>query len=69
MLTTLMLAAGLLAAPEPHAQPPKGTGWIIEVLGHARSRPQQPLGCVRLFPEPMPLPLQQITVSPARTRT
>ena len=33
MLTTLMLAAGLLAAPEPQAEPPKGKGWIIELRG------------------------------------
>jgi hypothetical protein len=29
MLLTLTLAAGLLAAPQPQAQPPKGNGWFI----------------------------------------
>src|SRR5262249_39654963 len=31
MMLTLMLAAGLLAAPEPQAEPQKG--WVVEVRG------------------------------------
>jgi hypothetical protein len=32
MLTTVMLAAGLLAAPEPQAEPQKG--WVVELHGY-----------------------------------
>ena len=40
MMLTLTLAAGLLAAPEPQAEPPKGKGWIIEVRGFIKHRKQ-----------------------------
>ena len=38
MMLTLTLAVGLLAAPEPQTEPPKGENWIIEVRGFTKHR-------------------------------
>ena len=41
VLTTLMLAAGLLATPEPQAEPQKG--WVAELHGytiHSQAKPK-----------------------------
>ena len=41
VLTTLMLAAGLLATPEPPAEPQKG--WVVELHGytiHSQAKPK-----------------------------
>ena len=43
MLTTLMLAAGLLTAPEPQG-PPQGQGWVVEIRDqhfYQREKPQE----------------------------
>jgi hypothetical protein len=40
MMLTLTLAAGLLAAPEPQAEPQKG--WVVEVRGFTHHRQAKP---------------------------
>ena len=40
MMLTLTLAAGLLAAPEPQAEPPKG--WVVELRGYTYHRQAKP---------------------------
>ena len=40
MMLTLTLAAGLLAAPEPQAEPQKG--WVVEVRGFTYHRQAKP---------------------------
>lgn len=42
MMLTLILAAGLLAASEPQAEPPKGEGWVVELRGYTYHRQAKP---------------------------
>jgi hypothetical protein len=42
MMLTLTLAAGLLAAPEPQAEPQKG--WVVELHGYTYHRQAKPEG-------------------------
>lgn len=44
MLTTVILAAGLLAAPEPQAEPQKG--WVVEIHGYTYHRQAKPEGWI-----------------------
>jgi hypothetical protein len=37
-MLTLTLAAGLLAACAPQAEPPKGKGWVVEIRGYTYHR-------------------------------
>jgi hypothetical protein len=46
MMLTLTLAAALLAAPESQAEPPKGTGWVVELRGYTEHRQAKPLGWI-----------------------
>ena len=56
MLLTLTLAAGLLAAAEPQAQPQKG--WVVEVRGFTKHRQQAepPKGLIIEFQWPQAKP-------------
>ncbi|HEV3256879.1 MAG TPA: hypothetical protein VG013_08380, partial [Gemmataceae bacterium] len=57
MMLTLTLAVGLLAAPEPQAEPPKEEGWIIEVRGFTRHRQAEtPKGLIIEFQWPAAKP-------------
>ena len=42
MMLTLTLAAGLLAAPEPQAEPQNG--WVVELRGFTKHRQAKPEG-------------------------
>jgi hypothetical protein len=44
MVLTLALAAGLLAAPEPQAEPQ--TGWVVELRGYTDHRQAKPEGWI-----------------------
>jgi hypothetical protein len=44
MMLTLTLAAGLLAAPEPQAEQPKG--WVVEVRGFTKHPQAKPEGWI-----------------------
>ena len=44
MVLTLTLAAGLLAAPEPQAEQPKG--WVVELHGYTHHRQAKPEGWI-----------------------
>jgi hypothetical protein len=46
MMLTLTLAAGLLAAPEPQAEPPKGEGWVVELRGYTYHQQAKPEGWI-----------------------
>jgi hypothetical protein len=55
MLLTLTLAAGLLAASEPQAEPPKGKGWVVEARGFTEHRqPKYELIVEFLWPQAKP---------------
>jgi hypothetical protein len=61
MVLTLLLAAGLLAAPEPQAQPQKG--WVVEVRGftyHRQARPKDRFIIEFQWPQPGPVEVQAI---------
>ncbi len=44
MMLTLTLAVGLLAAPEPQAEPQRG--WVVEIHGYTYHRPAKPEGWI-----------------------
>ncbi len=54
MMLTLMLAMGMLVAPEPQAEPQKG--WVVEVRGYTYHRQAKPdvwiFECLRPQAEP-----------------
>ena len=57
MMLTLTLAAGLLAAPEPQAQPQKG--WVVEVRGftyHRQAKPKDRFIIEFQWPQAKPQP-------------
>jgi hypothetical protein len=57
MMLTLTLAAGLLAAPEPQAEPPKG--WVVEVRGftyHRQAKPKDRFIIEFQWPQAKPQP-------------
>src|SRR5262249_15182701 len=55
MILTLTLAAGLLAAPEPKAEPQKG--WVVEVRGFTKHRQAEtPKGLIIEFQWPQAKP-------------
>ena len=57
MMLTLTLAAGLLAAPEPQAQPQKG--WVAEVRGftyHRQAKPKDRFIIEFQWPQAKPQP-------------
>jgi len=61
MMLTLTLAAGLLAAPEPQAEPPKG--WVVEVRGftyHRQAKPKDRFIIEFQWPQPEPVEVQAI---------
>ena len=65
MILTLTLAAGLLAAPEPQAEPQKG--WVVEVRGFTNHRQAPPkdrfiieLQWPQAKPQPEPVEVQAI---------
>jgi hypothetical protein len=57
VIQTLMLAAGLLAAPEPQAEPQKG--WVIEIRGytfHSQEKPKAQFIIEFQWPQPKEAP-------------
>ena len=61
MMLTLTLAAGLLAAPEPQAEPQKG--WVVEVRGftyHRQAKPKDRFIIEFQWPQPEPVEVQAI---------
>ena len=54
---TLVLAAGLLGAPEPQAEPQKG--WVVEIRGytiHSQAKPKAQLIIEFQWPQPKAAP-------------
>ena len=64
MMLTRTLAVGLLAAPEPQTEPPKGENWIIEVRGFTKHRqaetPKDRFIIEFQWPQPEPVEVQAI---------
>jgi hypothetical protein len=63
MLTTVILAAGLLAAAEPQAEPQKG--WVVEIHGytyHPQAKPEEWIfevqGFIKHGAKPQPEPVE-----------
>ena len=57
MMLTLTLAVGLLAAPEPQAEPQKG--WVVEVRGftyHRQAKPKDQFIIEFQWPQAKPQP-------------
>jgi hypothetical protein len=61
MMLTLTLAAGLLAAPEPQAEPQKR--WVVEVRGftyHQQTKPKERFIIEFQWPQTEPVEVQVI---------
>jgi hypothetical protein len=66
VIQTFVLAAGLLAAPEPQAEPQEG--WVVEIRGytiHAHAKPKSEVIIEFQWPQPEAAPkVEPVVIEP-----